>query len=224
MRRISRSISIRIKWNAERLFANSDVENGNADGELMETYRGEEGTEDGLQPNKSLAFASLEVSLCLLVRQLYQLEPFLGDFKALIFQLPQINSALMKSKSLAPLHYRKYCRLPAESNTLIKLGISILTQIPSLCSSAGTLIVLPSILYLIVGILRESSSIDQEQLVPDAPPGHVSVAAAAAMQALRTLASQPPTDSTLPKWTSLMRSALISLVNMTEGLFTLGFI
>ncbi|VDM38431.1 unnamed protein product [Toxocara canis] len=174
------------------LHKNKDVENGNADNELMESYSGGEGTENGLQPNKSLAFASLEVSLCLLVRQ-----------------MPQINSALMKSRSMAPLHYRKYSRLPAESNTLIKLGISILTRIPSLCSPAGTLIVLPSILYLIVGVLRESSSIDQEQLVPDAPPGHVS--------ALRTLASQPSSDGTLPKWIALMRSALISLVNMAEG-------
>uniref|UniRef100_F1KQ33 HEAT repeat-containing protein 5B n=1 Tax=Ascaris suum TaxID=6253 RepID=F1KQ33_ASCSU len=182
------------------LHRSKDVENGNADNELMESYSGGEGTSNGLQPNKSLAFASLEVSLCLLVRQ-----------------MPQINSALMKSKSMAPLHYRKYSRLPAESNTLIKLGISILTQIPSLCSPAGKLIVLPSILYLIVGVLRESSSVDQEQLVPDAPPGHVSLAAAAAMQALRTLASQPPSDSTLPKWMALMRSALISLVNLADG-------
>ncbi|MFH4982824.1 hypothetical protein AB6A40_009533 [Gnathostoma spinigerum] len=122
-----------------------DIENGNVEVVDNEVgYNGNEGTKDGFEPQKSLVFASLEVCLCLLVRQ-----------------MPQINSALMKSKSVAPLHYRKYSRLPVEANDLIKLSISALIQIPSLCSSTGVVIVLPSILYLLIGVLRESSKIDE---------------------------------------------------------------
>uniref|UniRef100_A0A1I8EY56 HEAT repeat-containing protein 5B n=1 Tax=Wuchereria bancrofti TaxID=6293 RepID=A0A1I8EY56_WUCBA len=163
---------------------------------VKDGYKGAEGTSDGLRPVGSLAFAVLEVSLCLLI--------------------PQINSALMKSKSAAPLHYRRYSRLPIESNNLIKIGLNILTRIPMLCSPDGVVVVLPSILYLILGVLHESSLIDKEQLVPDAPFGHVSIAAATAMQVLKTLLSTIPNDSTYPKWMSVMKSTLISLLNMTE--------
>lgn len=45
----------------------TDVENGNC--EHRESYKGAEGTADGLQPVNSLVFAVLEVALCLLVRQ-----------------------------------------------------------------------------------------------------------------------------------------------------------
>ncbi|VDM97337.1 unnamed protein product [Thelazia callipaeda] len=155
-----------------------------------------EGT-DGLLLTDSLAFAVLEVALCILVRQ-----------------VPQINSVSMKSKSTAPLHYRKYSRLPLESNTLIKMGLDILTRIPMLCSPDGVVVVLPSILYLILGVLRESCVIDKDQLVPDAPFGHVSLAAAAAMQGLRTILAAVPNDSTFLKWTLVMKSALISMLNM----------
>ncbi|OZC08270.1 hypothetical protein X798_04749 [Onchocerca flexuosa] len=161
-----------------------------------EGYKGEEGTADGLQPANSLVFAVLEIALCLLI--------------------PQINSALMKSKSTTPLHYRRYSRLPIESNNLIKMGLNILIRIPMLCSPDGTIVILPSILYLILGVLHESSLIDKEQLVPDLPFGHVSIAAAAAMQALKTLLTTAPSDFTFSKWTSIMRSTLISLLNMAE--------
>uniref|UniRef100_A0A915Q4W5 HEAT repeat-containing protein 5B n=1 Tax=Setaria digitata TaxID=48799 RepID=A0A915Q4W5_9BILA len=187
-------------------------------GIVKEGYKGAEGTADGLQPANSLAFAILEVALCLLVRQ-----------------IPQINSALMKTKLTAPLHYRRYSRLPIESNNLIKMGLNILIRIPMLCSPDGAVVVLPSILYLILGVLHESSLIDKEQLVPDIPIGHVSIAAAAAMQvisftvvvqlkfidffqneALRELITTTPNDLTFSKWMSLMRNTLISLLNMAE--------
>ncbi|VIO98705.1 Uncharacterized protein BM_BM2175 [Brugia malayi] len=176
-----------------------DNDKGQQKSTVKDGYKGAEGTSDGLRPVGSLAFAVLEVALCLLVRQ-----------------IPQINSALMKSKSAAPLHYRRYSRLPIESNNLIKIGLNILTRIPVLCSSDGVVVVLPSILYLILGVLHESSLIDREQLVPDAPFGHVSIAAATAMQVLKTLLSTTPNDSTFPKWLSVMKSTLISLLNMTE--------
>uniref|UniRef100_A0A158R4G2 HEAT repeat-containing protein 5B n=1 Tax=Syphacia muris TaxID=451379 RepID=A0A158R4G2_9BILA len=179
--------------------ANRDVQNANVSSQ-QDGYVGGEGDLSGLKPQGSLAFAVLEVSLCILVRQ-----------------MPQLNSMLMNKKFVSSLHYRKYSRLPTESNELIKLGINALIRVPSLCTTEGKLVVLPAVLYLVIGVLRESSTIDQEQLVPDTPPGHVSLAAASAIQALRTLTADiPPIGNCREKWLELMRSALRSLLNLSD--------
>ncbi|TKR87612.1 hypothetical protein L596_011984 [Steinernema carpocapsae] len=180
---------------------NDDVINDN-DSNRYTGYSGDEGSlAEGFDAKKSLAFATLEVCLCLLVRQ-----------------IPQINSAQMKSKANVPLHYRKYARLPMESYELIRHAIQVLVRVPHLCSVDGQLVVLPTVLYLIMGVLRESSRIDSDQLIPDAPPGHVSVAAAASMQALRTLALAIPDKKAgvTEHWATIMRSTLLSLVNLTN--------
>ncbi|RCN25632.1 hypothetical protein ANCCAN_28654 [Ancylostoma caninum] len=107
----------------------------------------------------------MELCLCVMVRQ-----------------MPQINSAQMKSKSLAPLHMRRFGRLPVESANLIRSGIQLLVNVPSLCSSNGRLIILPSILYLIIGFIRESARVDENSVVPDLPPGHLTTVATTALQ------------------------------------------
>uniref|UniRef100_A0A1I7Z999 HEAT repeat-containing protein 5B n=1 Tax=Steinernema glaseri TaxID=37863 RepID=A0A1I7Z999_9BILA len=170
---------------------NEDVINENESGGYT-GYGGEEGTlQDGFDAKTSLAFATLEVCLCLLVRQ-----------------IPQINSALMKSKAMTPLHFRKYARLPMESYELIRVAIQALVRVPELCSVDGQLVVLPTVLYLMMGVLRESSRIDRDQLIPDAPPGTVSVAAGASMQALRALAVTVPDKKTgaTEHWATIMRN------------------
>ncbi|MCP9264667.1 HTR5B [Dirofilaria immitis] len=97
-----------------------------------------------------------------------------------------------------------------------QVGLNILIRIPMLCSPDGVIVILPSILFLILGVLRESSLIDKEQLVPDVPFGHVSIAAATAMQALKALLTATPNDFTFSKWVSVMKSTLISLLDMAE--------
>ncbi|KAK0412174.1 hypothetical protein QR680_006073 [Steinernema hermaphroditum] len=181
---------------------NEDIVNENKSGGYR-GYCGEEGSlQEGFDAKNSLAFATLEVCLCLLVRQ-----------------IPQINSALMKSKAMTPLHFRKYARLPMESYELIRVAIQALVLVPQLCSIDGQLVVLPTVLYLMMGILRESSRIDSDQLIPDAPPGTVSVAAGASMQALRALAVAVPEKKTgaMEHWATIMRSTLLSLVNLTNN-------
>ena len=178
-----------------------DVVNGNIDGEraVYKGYPGGEGI-NGFDSNSSLSFATLEIALCLLVRQ-----------------IPQINSALMKSKSSAPLHFRKYARLPSEGCELVKLGVRLLIQIPKLCSPEGSIVVLPTVFYLVLGVLRESSRVEVNDST-EVSTGHVSAGAAAAMVALRELVSNPPSDpSTFESWSSVVRSSLLSLLNMAEG-------
>uniref|UniRef100_A0A914XTE3 HEAT repeat-containing protein 5B n=1 Tax=Plectus sambesii TaxID=2011161 RepID=A0A914XTE3_9BILA len=181
-------------------------ENSDSDGERSEASKqfvGNEGDEDGqLVPGSSLAFATMEACLCLLVRQ-----------------IPQVNAAAMKGKSMGA-HFRKYNRLPIEAYNLIKIAVTTLTRIPLLCSDKGSLSILPSVLYLVVGVLRESSRIDSDQLVPDLPPGHVTAPAAAALQALRAIVSRhpsaPPGGDVEKVWASVIRSAFVSVISLAD--------
>ncbi|RCN23933.1 hypothetical protein ANCCAN_30378, partial [Ancylostoma caninum] len=189
-----------------RINASEDIENGNlpspvtnSDERPKKLYSGGEG-DDGIGQGTTLTFAMMELCLCVMVRQ-----------------MPQINSAQMKSKSLAPLHMRRFGRLPVESANLIRSGIQLLVNVPSLCSSNGRLIILPSILYLIIGFIRESARVDENSVVPDLPPGHLTTVATTALQALRNLASTPPTDATLSSWVTMMQSALYSILLLCDG-------
>uniref|UniRef100_A0AC35TKS7 DUF3730 domain-containing protein n=1 Tax=Rhabditophanes sp. KR3021 TaxID=114890 RepID=A0AC35TKS7_9BILA len=178
-------------------------------------YVGNEGSDGTFDTKQSLVFALLEVSLCLLVRQ-----------------IPQINTALMNSKNKTPLHFRKYTRLPFEAHELIQLSLNLLGQIPGLCHEKGTLVILPSILYMIIGVIRESSRKDNDQVLTETPKGHVSIVGAAAMQCLRSIATkpirnlselvdsngnrieEPQFDAIFDEWSTQIRSAMYSLALM----------
>ncbi|PIO74420.1 hypothetical protein TELCIR_03584 [Teladorsagia circumcincta] len=185
---------------------NANLENGNLpdtttdlDFRPKTLYAGGEG-DDGIAQGTTLTFAMMELCLCVMVRQ-----------------MPQINSAQMKSRSLAPLHMRRFGRLPAESAHLLRSGIQLLVNVPSLCSSKGRLVILPSVLYLIIGFIRESARVDENSFVPDLPPGHLTTVATTALQALRNLASAPPTDATLSHWITMMQSALYSILLLCDA-------
>uniref|UniRef100_A0A0K0FQ92 HEAT repeat-containing protein n=1 Tax=Strongyloides venezuelensis TaxID=75913 RepID=A0A0K0FQ92_STRVS len=183
-------------------------------------YNGNEGGDGCFDTKRSLAFALLEFCLCLLVRQ-----------------IPQINTALMNSKTMTPLHFKKYSKLPYEGHELIKIALQLLAQIPSLCHYRGTIIILPSILYMILGVIRESARKDSEQIIGDTPPGHVSLVSATAIQSLRTLLSNPirdddniltddngnriydsEKDEIFQEWCTEVRSAMYSLALMDTNL------
>uniref|UniRef100_A0A0N5BD00 HEAT repeat-containing protein 5B n=1 Tax=Strongyloides papillosus TaxID=174720 RepID=A0A0N5BD00_STREA len=183
-------------------------------------YIGNEGSDGCFDTKRSLAFALLEFCLCLLVRQ-----------------IPQINTALMNSKTMTPLHFKKYSKLPYEGHELIKIALQLLAQIPSLCHYRGTIIILPSILYMILGVIRESARKDSEQIIGDTPPGHVSLVSATAIQSLRTLLSNPirdddniitddngnkiydsEKDEIFQEWCTEIRSAMYSLSLMDTNL------
>lgn len=78
---------------------------------------GEGGDAGELVPGKSLVFAAMELLVFILVRH-----------------LPQLNSRVNDSPSHAPLRPQ---RLPEESARLVANAVSILAELPSLCSPAG---------------------------------------------------------------------------------------
>ncbi|CAD6191634.1 unnamed protein product [Caenorhabditis auriculariae] len=187
---------------AIRATSSRDLENGNVEMNAEKLPASLfSGNETGIGPpnEPTITYTALELCLCTIVRQ-----------------MPQINATQMKSRSLAPLHLRRLGRLPAESSHLIIRSMQIIVQIPSLCSSSSRIEVLPVVMYLMVGFVRETARIDEHAVVPLIPPGHLTAVAASALQAIRTLASAAPADATLDDWKMIMRSAFYSLLVLTD--------
>uniref|UniRef100_A0A4W5L7E8 Uncharacterized protein n=1 Tax=Hucho hucho TaxID=62062 RepID=A0A4W5L7E8_9TELE len=82
------------------------------------SLQGEGGETGELLPGKSLVFAAMELLVFILVRH-----------------LPQLNTRVNESPSHLPL--RPQPRLPEESTQLVAHTVSILAELPSLCSPAG---------------------------------------------------------------------------------------
>ncbi|GMS80555.1 hypothetical protein PENTCL1PPCAC_2730, partial [Pristionchus entomophagus] len=186
---------------------NSDAINGNIDSEEAEKMKGlyecDDGGDSGELKPGMLSYAFMEFVLAVVVRQ-----------------LPQVNSAAMRSRSSAPIHTRKVSRLPPEGATLCKGAVQLMVQIPSLCSSPARLSLLPVSLHLITAFIRESARIDDASIVPDLPPGHLTLIATAALQGLRSLASSAPPQSeekNYGRWTLFMRSALLTILNIPSA-------
>uniref|UniRef100_A0A8B9L078 HEAT repeat-containing protein 5B n=1 Tax=Astyanax mexicanus TaxID=7994 RepID=A0A8B9L078_ASTMX len=150
-----------------------------------------EGGDTGeLQPGKSLVFAAMELLVFLLVRH-----------------LPQVNTKASDSPSHLP---TKPQPLPEHSNRLVAVTISILAELPALCSPAGSMTILPTILFLICGVLKETAL--------KTPDGSVPLPVSAALQGIKTIITSPlgRVEKTQQQWTSLVRSSLASVPNMDE--------
>ncbi|KAL0983671.1 hypothetical protein UPYG_G00131110 [Umbra pygmaea] len=146
-----------------------------------------EGEDTGeLLPGKSLVFAAMELLVFILVRH-----------------LPQLNTRVNDSPSHLPLRPRP--RLPEESTRLVAHTISILAELPSLCSPQGSMTILPTALFLITGVLKETSVKTPDHSAP--------LPVSAALQAIKTILSSPLTSKeTCVQWTGLVRSSLASVL------------
>uniref|UniRef100_A0A7N9AY15 HEAT repeat-containing protein 5B n=1 Tax=Mastacembelus armatus TaxID=205130 RepID=A0A7N9AY15_9TELE len=151
---------------------------------------GEGGESGELVPGKSLVFAAMELLVFILVRH-----------------LPQLNTRVKESPSHAPLRPR---RLPEESARLVANTVSILAELPSLCSPAGSMTILPTVLFLITGVLRETAVKTSDSSVP--------MPVSAALQGIKTIITSPlaRVESTQKQWTGLVRSSLASVPDMDE--------
>ncbi|XP_053615269.1 HEAT repeat-containing protein 5B [Plodia interpunctella] len=94
---------------------------------------GEGGPTGDLPPGKSLVFAALELSVCLLVRRLPQLRPL------------KAAGVIGTPRSFGP-----------HGDTLLIKALSAMGELPTLTSPHGALSLLPTLLYLSTEILRES--------------------------------------------------------------------
>ncbi|XP_037534116.1 HEAT repeat-containing protein 5B [Nematolebias whitei] len=151
---------------------------------------GEGGDTGELVPGKSLVFAAMELLVFLVVRH-----------------VPQLNSRVKESPSHAPLRPQ---RLPEGSARLVANTISILAELPSLCSPAGGMTILPTVLFLITGVLRETAIKTADASVP--------VPVSAALQGIKTIITSPlaRAESIQTQWTGLVRSSLASALEYSQ--------
>ncbi|XP_015248713.1 PREDICTED: HEAT repeat-containing protein 5B isoform X1 [Cyprinodon variegatus] len=154
------------------------------------TSLGEGGDTGELLPGKSLVYAAMELLVFILVRH-----------------LPQLNSRVKESPSHAPLRPQ---RLPDESARLVANTVSILAELPSLCSPAGATTILPTVLFLITGVLKETAIKAADNSVP--------VPVAAALQGIKTIITSPLArqESIQNQWTTLVRSSLASVLEYSQ--------
>ncbi|XP_067149385.1 HEAT repeat-containing protein 5B isoform X3 [Apteryx mantelli] len=150
---------------------------------------GEGGESGGLVPGKSLVFAAMELLMFILVRH-----------------MPHLSSKVSDS----PSHNSAKSHLSEESARLVAATVTILSDLPSLCSPAGCMTILPTILFLITRVLKETAVKSADNQVP--PP------VSAALQGIKTIVTLPTvkTDETQKQWTGLIRSTLASILEYSQ--------
>uniref|UniRef100_A0A9J8CZI9 HEAT repeat-containing protein 5A n=1 Tax=Cyprinus carpio carpio TaxID=630221 RepID=A0A9J8CZI9_CYPCA len=163
----------------------AEADDGAAEKETVPEF-GEGRDTGGLVPGKSLVFGALELCLCTLVRKLPQLSPKLAGS-------PTGRGG-------------QTCSLSNTDCRLVTSALVILSELPSICSPEGSVSVLPTVLYLLLGVLREavkgSVGAESGQLVPGI------------LQALRTVLTSPMSraEKSRGAWTELLRCALHTLL------------
>ncbi|KAM9646403.1 HEAT repeat-containing protein 5A isoform 3-T3 [Trichechus inunguis] len=164
----------------------AEVDDGAAEKETLPEF-GEGKDTGGLVPGKSLVFATLELCVCILVRQLPELNPKLTGSSGVKATKPQM--------------------LSEDGSRLVSAALVILSELPSVCSPEGSISILPTILYLTIGVLRETAV--------KLPGGQLSSTVAASLQALKGILSSPMAraEKSHTAWTDLLRSALTTILD-----------
>lgn len=153
-----------------------------------------EGAENGkIVPGSSLVFAVLEVCLCLLVRYIPSLNP-------------SHNSLIIKSLRLV--------QTPDEMDKMISVAVSCVEQLPKLCSPQGAITVLPTILFLITGIIKEMAT----KSTNDTTIMANKLSIQAALHCLKTLTTDRYIkDETCGNiWQKLLQSTLAKLIDFAK--------
>ncbi|XP_046742187.1 HEAT repeat-containing protein 5B isoform X2 [Diprion similis] len=154
-----------------------------------------EGQETGdLIPGQSLVFAVLEVCLCLLVRQIPALNPSPGG-------------------ATTVLSHRGYTA-SEECGRLIAAALNVMEGLPRLCSPQGAIAILPTLLYLTTGVIRETAirtDNDNSGVGPGAPVH-------GALHCLKSLMTDKyATDArSEQQWKTLLQSALAKIVDLAK--------
>ncbi|KAM5129642.1 HEAT repeat-containing protein 5A [Mantella aurantiaca] len=164
----------------------AEVDDGAEEKETLPEY-GEGHDTGGLMPGRSLVLAALELCLCILIRQLPQLSPRLSGNSS-------GNNAAKQT-------------LSHEAGLLVSASLGILAELPSLCSPEGSVSILPTLLYLVVGVLQHTA-----QKLPD---GRLPVTVTSALQALKIVVSSPMSrvEKIRASWSSLLHSSASSMLH-----------
>lgn len=181
----------------------AEVDDGAAEKETLPEF-GEGRDTGGLIPGRSLVFGALELCLCVLVRKLPQLSPKLAGTGQ---NAPAVSSWTDGD-----------CRL-------VSTALCVLSELPSICSPEGSVSILPTVLYLLLGVFRElvhwptpagGAAAGQGGSADSSP------VIQSALQALKSVVASPMSrqEKSSGAWKLLLRSALgtlLELWNCGEG-------
>uniref|UniRef100_A0A8D0DBZ6 HEAT repeat-containing protein 5A n=1 Tax=Sander lucioperca TaxID=283035 RepID=A0A8D0DBZ6_SANLU len=179
----------------------AEVDDGAAEKETLPEF-GEGRDTGGLIPGRSLVFGALELCLCVLVRKLPQLSPKLAG-----------TSPTGPGGSVWSLTDSD-CRLVASA-------LCVLSELPSVCSPEGSVSILPTVLYLLLGVLRELTGAPAAAVVSVGSVGGAGLGAVvqAALQALKSVVTSPMSrqEKSRGAWRLLLRSALNTLLGLWDA-------
>ncbi|XP_054269957.1 HEAT repeat-containing protein 5B-like isoform X2 [Macrosteles quadrilineatus] len=149
---------------------------------------GEGGVLGELPTESSLVFAALEVCLCALV----------GQYSGLSPTPPHINTS-------RPRHH---------SPLLVANTLAVLEQLPRLCSPQGAVSILPTLLYLTTGVLKECST----KSASDFTVLSASPVLKAVLHCLMVLCTDKycRDERSSNQWKSLLQSALAKIIDLTK--------
>ncbi|XP_053140311.1 HEAT repeat-containing protein 5A isoform X2 [Hemicordylus capensis] len=166
----------------------AEVDDGAEEKETLPEF-GEGKDTGGLIPGKSLVFATLEMCVCILVRQLPQLNPKITGSPGISTGKPQLSE---------------------NGSRLVSAALAILADVPAVCSPEGSIAVLPTILYLIIGVFRETAV--------KLPTGQLPLTVAASLQALKGVLSSPMAraEKSRTAWNELLRGALVTILDFWD--------
>uniref|UniRef100_H2Z3U9 HEAT repeat-containing protein 5B n=1 Tax=Ciona savignyi TaxID=51511 RepID=H2Z3U9_CIOSA len=150
-----------------------------------------EGGEDGsIEAGHSLVFASLEICMCVLVRK-----------------MPSVNPTF---RTTSHDYQPKRGPLSAADASLVSTALVLLTDVLDLCSPRGCLTILPTILFLLTGVLRESMSCHDGKICS-------LTTTTSALQALRKLMTSHhvKNGSYSKEWIQLLQSSLLTVLDFS---------
>ncbi|GJQ66814.1 hypothetical protein Trydic_g18582 [Trypoxylus dichotomus] len=154
---------------------------------------GEGGDSGEITPGKSLVFAVLEVCLCLIVRQLPALSP-------------TPNSTIISSMRIG--------QNQEDSSRLISLAVCSIENLHKLCSPKGAISILPTVLYLTTGIIKEmaTKNINDVTILAHNP------AVQSALHCLKIFSTDRYCRDEIvgEEWQKLLQSALAKIIDLAK--------
>lgn len=151
---------------------------------------GEGGDSGEIVMGKSVVYATLEVCLCVLVRQ-----------------IPALNPTAANTGFQVPTHLTK---MTDEACQMISSVVLVMVELPNLCSPAGSVTILPTILYLITSVLRETAARSAERKSP--------TIVSACLQSLKMLCASyfNKDDSVANDWMKMLQSSLATILDFSQ--------
>lgn len=162
---------------------------------------GEGGEEGEVLPGNSHVYAVLEVCLCLLVRQMPQMNP------SPRFMSEQLQAQLRSSAN-------GMFKLNDDNGMLIVTTLQCLENLPRLCSPKGGVSILPTILYLCTSVIKEiaTKSVNDQTILANS--GTIQ----AVLHCLKSLSVDPFAnhENSSIEWQKLLQSSLAKIIDLTN--------